>query len=79
MIRPISLKVPVKPRYIMPDDDAEFNNHSYSAYKARLEIYKTDLAEYEHQEKAFGDIIAFIQDTVTAQNVNFIQQEEDRK
>ena len=48
----------------------------YEAYKARKDIYKTKLAKYERQEKAFGDLITFIQETIAAHNVVFIQKED---
>lgn len=38
--------------------------------------YKLALAEYQQQEKAFGDLIIFIQETLAAHNVVFIQKAE---
>ena len=74
--RPLSLKQPVEPEFEMPDDDAQFDITKYEAYKARKDIYKTKLAKFERQQKAFGDLITFIQDTIAAHNVTFIQKEE---
>lgn len=45
-------------------------------YKLDLVEYKAELAEYERQEKAFGDLGAFIQDTIAAHNAVFIQYED---
>lgn len=75
-VRPVSLKEPIEPEFQFPADDAQFDKLKYEAYKARKDIYKTNLAEYERQEKAFGDLISFIQDTIAAHNVPFIQKEE---
>ncbi|MCJ1469801.1 hypothetical protein MMC07_008443 [Pseudocyphellaria aurata] len=60
----------------MPEDDTQFDKTKYEAYKARKDIYKTNLAKFERREKAFGDLITFIQDTIAAHNVTFIQKEE---
>ena len=35
-------------------------------YKLDIIEYETELAEYERQEKAFGDLIGFIQDNIAA-------------
>ncbi|MCJ1466216.1 hypothetical protein MMC07_004835 [Pseudocyphellaria aurata] len=43
---------------------------------ARVQQQDADLAKYEKQKKAFGDIITFIQDTIAAHNVTFIQKDE---
>ncbi|MCJ1466387.1 hypothetical protein MMC07_005006 [Pseudocyphellaria aurata] len=45
------------------------NPTTYNAYRARKDFYKTDLALYEQQQKAFGDIISFIQETIAAHNL----------
>lgn len=49
---------------------------SLEAYKLELLEHKIELAEYERQEKAFADLIEFIQETIAAQNVVFIQNED---
>lgn len=62
---PVSIERPVELEFHIPDDDAhdaQFDRVKYEAYKARKDIYKTKLARYERQEKAFSDIITFIQD-----------------
>lgn len=69
--KPVSLKRPIKPEFQIPDDDAQFDKVKYEPYKARKDIYKTKLAKYERQEKAFSDIITFIQDIIVAYNVGF--------
>ena len=45
-------------------------------YKQDFIEYKAELAEYQRQEKAFGDLGAFIQDTIAAHNAIFIQYED---
>ena len=60
----------------MPANDRDFDMVTYSAFKARKDLYKTDLALYEQQRKSFGDIIGFIQETIAVHNVTFIQKEE---
>ena len=74
--KPDSLTMPYKPEFVMPVDDLDFNIIAYNAFKARKDLYKTDLALYEQQRKSFGDIITFIQETIAAHNVIFIQKEE---
>lgn len=49
---------------------------SLEAYKLELLEHKIELAEYERQEKAFADLIEFIQETIAAQNIVFIQNED---
>lgn len=39
-------------------------------------MYKVKLAKYERQKEAFGELISFTQDTITAHNVTIIQKEE---
>ena len=45
-------------------------------YKVDIVQYEADLAEYERQEKAFGDLRGFIQDTIAAHNAVLIQHED---
>lgn len=72
----VSLERPTEPEFVILDHDARFDQVSYEAYKARRDIYKTKLAKYERHENAFGDLITFIQETIAAHNVIFIQKEE---
>ena len=67
---------PILPRYVMPENNANFQQANFNAYKARLEMHKVDLVEFEHQTKAFGNITLYIQETVSANNATFIQTEE---
>lgn len=60
----------------MPDDDNDFDRQSFAAFKARKEIYKGQMDKFERQEKAFTDLITFIQETIAPHNVKFIQQVE---
>lgn len=73
-VKPDSLIEPTLPRYVMPADDTAFNLITYNAHKARKDLYKIDLQLYERQQKALSDIITFIQDTIAASNVPFIQK-----
>ena len=45
-------------------------------YKLDIIEHKAELSKYERQEKAFGDLGAFIQDTIAAHNAIFIQYED---
>lgn len=74
--RPVALEKPIKPLYVMPKTDADFNIVTYNAYKARKEIHETDRGLYEQQRNAFGDVLSFIQETIAPENVMFIQNEE---
>lgn len=74
--KPETLKKPQKPNYDLPEDDAQFDQKKFEAYKARMQLYKADLAEYEKQKKAFGDLISFIQETITTSTAIFIQKED---
>ena len=43
-------------------------------YKIQNSLYKTQLRKYECQKKVFGDLIFFIQETTSAQNITLIQK-----
>lgn len=49
---------------------------TYNANKVRRDFYKTNLALDERQEKAFVDTISFVQDTIVAHKITFIQKEQ---
>lgn len=74
--QPVSFKEPVESEFQIPDDDTQFDKIKYEADKARKDVNKTSLAKFERQRKAFGDLISFIQETIAAHNVTFIQKEE---
>lgn len=75
--KPATLQEPAEPEeYNVPDDPNLFNQKAYEAYKAGKDIYKTRLARFEREEKAFWDLISFIQETIAAHNVTLIQKEE---
>ena len=42
-VKPASLTMPTKPEYVMPAKDTDFNIVTYNAFKAREDLYKTDL------------------------------------
>ena len=69
-----ALEQSTEPEFTVPDDNNQFDKVKYEAYKAQKDIYKTKLAKYKQQEKAFGDLITFIQETIAAHNVVFIQK-----
>lgn len=75
-VKPIALQEPTEPEYDEPDDDSLFHKTGYEACKARKERYRVKVAKYEQPEKVGGDLITFIQDTITAHNVMFIQKKE---
>ncbi|MCJ1470948.1 hypothetical protein MMC07_009596 [Pseudocyphellaria aurata] len=66
------LTKPLLPQYTMPQNDADFDERTFNASKARLEMYKMDLLEFEQQTRTLGDITAYIQETVTTNKVSFI-------
>ena len=74
--RPQQLQPPMVPTFVIPPAGTPLNKDTLEIYKVQNSLYKTQLAEYERQEKAFGDLIAFIQDTIAAHNVIFIQKED---
>lgn len=74
--KPLSLKKPTEPQFKVLDDDNIFDKVGYEAYRAIRKVYKVKLAENDHQKKAFGDLISFIQDTITAHNITYIQKED---
>ena len=74
--KPISIQSPTEPVFILSTDAATFDPRAYEVYKAQTHIYKIQLAKYEKQQKAFADLITFIQDTITVQNATYIQKEE---
>ena len=52
--------------------NAEETKNAMEMYNLDKEVYKIDLAEYEHQVKALTDLITFLQDTITAHNVTYL-------
>ncbi|MCJ1469738.1 hypothetical protein MMC07_008379 [Pseudocyphellaria aurata] len=56
--KPLSLAKPLLSQYTMPQNDADFDQRTFNAYKARLDIYKTDFLKFEKQTKIRGDIMA---------------------
>ena len=76
LISSLPLVKPTELVFHIPDDDRLFDRNAYEAYEARKDVYKGKLAQYEHQNKAFGDLISFTQATIAAHNVTFIQKED---
>lgn len=74
--RPQQLELPEEPIYTIPAAGTPLNRDTLEIYKVQNSLYKMQLAAYERQEKAFGDLTAFIQDTIAANNVIFIQKED---
>lgn len=52
------------------------NTNLLKLYKMDMSKYKFALAEYQQQETAFNDLIVFIQKTLVAYNIVFIQEAE---
>ena len=52
--------------------NAEEIKNVMEMYNLDKEVYKIDLAEYEHQVKALTDLITFLQDTITAHNITYL-------
>lgn len=63
------------PTFVIPGAGSPLKKDTLETYNLQNSLYKTQLAWYEGQEKAFGDLIAFIQDTIAAHNVIFVQKE----
>lgn len=76
VLEPAVLKKPTPPQFVIPENDADLNLSAFTAYKARQEMYKINLALFEQEAKALGDMVAFIQETVATHNVPFIQNEK---
>ena len=74
--RPQSLPILVIPTFVIPAAGTPLNKFALELYKLQNSLYKTQLREYEWQKKAFGDLILFIQDTISAHNITFIQKVE---
>ena len=73
--KPVEPQYPTKP-VLNRLEGGGIDPTALEAYKIELVEHKAELAEYERKEKAFGDLIAFIQDTIAAYNVIFIQNED---
>ena len=58
--KPASLSEPVTPTYDQATDDEQFDPKKYEAYKARVQVYKMELAKFDRQQKAFGDLIFWL-------------------
>ncbi|MCJ1462019.1 hypothetical protein MMC07_000619 [Pseudocyphellaria aurata] len=67
---PPSLNKPPLPQFTIPENDADFDLRSFNAFKKRLEMYKMDFLEFEQQNKALGDITAYIPQTYTTMASN---------
>ena len=76
-IKPESLAKPAKP------DLQRIRQLPKEEQKAALEdfilekdIYKFELNDYEKERKAFADLTTFIQDTIAAGNIVYLQETE---
>ena len=52
--------------------NAEKIKNAMEMYNLDKEVYKIDLAEYEHQVKALTDLTTFLQDMITAHNITYL-------
>ena len=73
--RPASLDESEEPGIDIPADGI-LPDGTLDLYKLRKEQYKTQLAKFERQQKAFADLITFTQETIAAHNAVFIQKVE---
>lgn len=74
--RPNALLEPIESGFKMPANNNQFDSVKFKAYKAWKDLFKSQLAKYERQEKAFSDLLIFIQETIAAHNITFIQKAE---
>ena len=72
--KPLDVLPPIKPVFILPIDPSTYDPAAYEVFKVQTHIYKLWLGEYEKQQKAYADLITFIQETVTVQNATYIQK-----
>ena len=75
-VKPEALAKPIEPIFDPGASTASFNKDGYEFYKAQHHLYRPQLARYKKQKEAFVSIISFIQETITAHNVVFIQHVE---
>ena len=75
-ILPPHLIEPVEPEFEPPTDPAQLNQLAYDLYRQQIQVYEFKLEKYEMQQRAFVELISFIQETLTIQNFIYIQQTE---
>ena len=74
--KPQRLQPPLVPTFIIPPAGTPLNKDTLEIYKIQNSLYQTQLAEFERQQRAFGDLISFIQETVAAHVVTYFQKED---
>ena len=74
--KPQTLPEQEVPSFILPPAGQPIDRDALELYKIQNSLYKTQLGKYECQKKAFGDLISFIQETTSAQNITLIQKVE---
>lgn len=75
-IRPLSLLQPIQPTFSFPVDVQYWDpasSASFAFYKARVYIYRLELARYKDQQTAFLALVTFIQDSISIQNAVHIE------
>ena len=74
--KPQRLQPPLVPTFIIPPAGTPLDKDTLEIDKVQNSLYQTQLAEFERQQRAFGDLISFIQETVAAHVVTYFQKED---
>ncbi|MCJ1462241.1 hypothetical protein MMC07_000841 [Pseudocyphellaria aurata] len=69
--KPAEPTYPIKPTFRRLEGGG-VDPTALEAFKLELVEHKAELAKYERKEKAFGDLIGFIQENIALHNVVFI-------
>ena len=75
-IRPTYLLPPTRPPLPQRDPDGTIPAPAQQTYKMDSSTYKMDCVDFDRQQKAFSDLIAFIQETIASENITHIAQVE---
>ena len=62
------------PIFLFPKDDEDIDAKTLNKHKIQLSNYKTLFSKWEKQDRVFNDIPTFIQITISADNIIFIEK-----
>lgn len=74
-IEPEHLDFPIAPSYVVPTHPTQTDRDALELFKIQTEGYKIRLEQYDRQQKAFGELVDFIHDTIAPQYFILIQYE----
>lgn len=74
--KPHPLSRPVVPTFVLPQAGTPLEQDAVELYKLQVSLYKIQLGEFNRQKRAFGELVSFIQETISAYNSTLIREVE---